>query len=196
VFRREGEYWSIALEGEAFRLKDTKGLHYLSSLLQHPRREFHVLELVAVDERGAPAPARSPTTAAERELLHAERFSGDGPLLDEQAKSSYRARLNELEEELQEATEWADVVRAAGIREEMDFLSDELAAAIGLGGRDRRSAAPAERARINITRAIRSAIGRIGEQSPALAEHLESTVHTGTFCSYSPDPRAGITWRT
>src|SRR5262249_32966944 len=28
VCRREGEYWSIAFAGQAFRLKDVKGLHY------------------------------------------------------------------------------------------------------------------------------------------------------------------------
>jgi hypothetical protein len=78
----------------------------------------------------------------------------------------------------------------------MDFLAGELSAAVGLGGRDRQPAAPAERARVNVTRAIRSAIGRIREHSPALADHLESTVRTGTFCSYSPDPRAGLAWRT
>ena len=32
--------------------------------------------------------------------------------------------------------------------------------------------------------------------SPALAGHLDATIHTGTFCSYTPDPRAPITWRT
>jgi hypothetical protein len=35
LFRREGEYWSMSFERGAFRLKDAKGLHYLSHLLQH-----------------------------------------------------------------------------------------------------------------------------------------------------------------
>jgi len=121
--------------------------------------------------------------------------SDTGPVLDERAKSSYRARLRELEEELDEATSWADSGRAARVREEMEFLADELTAAVGLGGRDRKAGSPAERARVNITRAIHSALGRIRDHSAVLAEHLDATVHTGTFCSYVPDPRSPISWQ-
>jgi hypothetical protein len=66
---------------------------------------------------------------------------------------------------------------------------------VGLGGRDRRAASSAERARVNVTRAIRAALGRIAEHSPALGRHLEATVRTGTFCSYVPDPRLPLTWQ-
>jgi hypothetical protein len=31
-------------------------------------------------------------------------------------------------------------------------------------------------------------------QEPRARRHLRTTVHTGTFCSYTPDPRAPITW--
>ena len=78
----------------------------------------------------------------------------------------------------------------------MQFLADELAAAVGLGGRDRKTGSAAERARVNITWAIRAALARIRAHGPALAGHLDATIHTGTFCSYAPDPRAPITWRT
>jgi tetratricopeptide (TPR) repeat protein len=192
VCRREGEYWSIAFAGEAFRLKDVKGLHYLAHLLRHPGREFHVLDLAAA---GQGAGAGGVQTAPAREDdLHQGRLSDTGPILDQRAKSSYRARLRELEEELAEATSWADPVRAANARQEMQFLADELSAAVGLGGRDRKAGSPAERARVNITRAVRTVLSRIREHNPALADHLDATIRTGTFCSYSPDPRAPITW--
>jgi hypothetical protein len=71
----------------------------------------------------------------------------------------------------------------------------ELAGAIGLGGRDRRMGSPSERARVSVTRAIRSALARIREHSPTLGDHLDRTIHTGTYCSYTPDPRAPIDWR-
>ena len=176
--------------GEAFRLKDVKGLRYLAQLLGHPGREFHVLDLAAA---GAGGPRISP--AREDELPQA-RLSGTGPILDEQAKAAYRARLRDLEEELAEATSWADPVRAAKARQERQFLTDELSAAVGLGGRDRAAGSPAERARVRITRAVKIALARIRAHSPALAGHLDATIHTGTFCCYTPDPRAPITWHT
>lgn len=46
VFRREGEYWTLAYQGTACQLKDVKGLHYLAFLLRHPGTEFHAAELV------------------------------------------------------------------------------------------------------------------------------------------------------
>jgi tetratricopeptide (TPR) repeat protein len=194
VFRREGEYWSIAFAGEAFRLKDVKGLHYLAQLLRHPGREFHVLDLAAAGQGAGAGGARA--GPAREDGLHRDRLSGTGPMLDEQAKAAYRARLRELEEELAEATSWADPVRATRAREEMQFLAGELAAAVGLGGRDRTAGSPAERARVSITKAVKIALARIRAHSPALAGHLDATIHTGTFCCYTPDPRAPITWHT
>ena len=45
VFRKEGEYWTVGYCGNAFPLKDTRGLGYLAHLLRHPAVEFHVLDL-------------------------------------------------------------------------------------------------------------------------------------------------------
>ncbi|HUG47015.1 MAG TPA: hypothetical protein VMP67_01240 [Candidatus Limnocylindria bacterium] len=84
------------------------------------------------------------------------------------------------------------VERARG---EMDFLAREISGAVGLGGRDRPTGSASERARLSVTRAIRLAMTRITEHSPALGEHLELAIHTGTYCAYRPDPRAPIEWR-
>jgi hypothetical protein len=71
----------------------------------------------------------------------------------------------------------------------------ELSRAVGLGGRDRRAASAAERARINITRAIKAALERIAEHNPALATLLTKSIRTGTFCSYTPDSRLPTSWQ-
>jgi hypothetical protein len=194
VFRREGEYWSIVFAGDAFRLKDVRGLHYLAHLLRHPGREFHVLDLAAAGQ--AMPTSGLPKRPTPEDDLQRAWLSDTGPVLDEQAKTAYRARLRELEEDLAGATSWADPVRAANARQERQFLADQLAAAVGLGGRDRKAGSAAERARVNITRSIRTALSRIRVHSPTLAGHLGATIHTGTFCSYTPDPRSPITWRT
>jgi hypothetical protein len=95
-----------------------------------------------------------------------------GVLLDGAAKAAYRARLVERE-----------------------FLVAELARAVGLGGRDRRAAAHAERARLNVTRAIRAAMAKLARANPALGRHLAVTIRTGRYCAYTPDPRAPIAWQ-
>ena len=119
---------------------------------------------------------------------------GAGPMLDDAAKSAYRARVDELRSEVAQAEEWNDAERAERARTELEALTSELAASVGLGGRDRQAASATERARVSVTRAIRGAIDRLASESPALGRHLEATIRTGTYCSYTPDPRAPIAW--
>jgi hypothetical protein len=87
-----------------------------------------------------------------------------------------------------------DLGRAANVQQEIDILTQELARAVGLGGRERRAGSHAERARVNVTRAIASALERIAEHNAGLARHFDATIKTGTFCSYTPDPRVPVEW--
>jgi hypothetical protein len=190
VFRHEGDVWAIAWEGRTFRLRDVKGLGYIATLLATPGREVHVLELQSAVGVG-PADGRARLTDGE---LVTTRGAGSAPLLDEQAKAEYRARLDDLAEELQGARDWGDAERAAALEEEVDALTEELARAVGLGGRNRTFSSPAERARINVTKAIRTAIRLVSDHDPALASHLDASVQTGRFCSYAPPGAAPPRW--
>ena len=49
---------------------------------------------------------------------------------------------------------------------------------------------------MSVTRTVRYALARIAEHHPALADHLDKTISTGTYCAYNPDPRVPITWVT
>jgi hypothetical protein len=104
--------------------------------------------------------------------------------------------LIDLRDELAEAEDANDIGRCERLRCELEFLSRELRAAIGLGGRHRKAKSSAERARVNVTRAIRIVLRRIASQHPELGEHLRRTIRTGTYCLYAPDPRLPIEWET
>ena len=195
ALRREGEVWAISYEGRILRLRDAKGLRHLALLLANPGVELHALDIVAAAEGGSSA-GDTTSAAAAREAGLEARPGGDdaGVMLDEQAKRAYRSRLEELRGELEEAEAFNDPERAARAREEIEFLGRELAAAVGLGGRDRRAASDAERARVNVTRAVKSTIRRITAEDAHLARELETTIHTGLFCRYEPDPRRPVVW--
>ncbi|MCW2985708.1 MAG: hypothetical protein JWR63_3278, partial [Conexibacter sp.] len=60
---------------------------------------------------------------------------------------------------------------------------------------DRRAGNAAERARVNVTRAIRGAVRTIAEHDARLGHHLERSVRTGVFCAYQPGPPGPDTWR-
>ena len=196
IFRPEGEYWTMSFAGMTSRLKDARGLHYIAHLLQQPHQEVHVITLITVgaDLREEPAETHS---FQDSSLLfdHTEGCSDAGEILDPQARAAYKQRLSELREELAEAQNFHDLGRSEQLAAEIDFLAHELSSAVGLGGRVRRAGSPAERARVNITRAIKLALRKIGEHHPALGQHLATTIKTGAYCSYTPDVRLPITWQ-
>ncbi len=185
---REGEYWSVRFEDRDLRIRNTKGMGYLAQLLAHPNREIEVLALAG----GGAVDQLSPAEIRDAGLVR-DGPSGD-PLLDEQARRAYRDRLEDLHGEIEEADAFHDPERSARAREELQAVTDELMAATGLHGRDRRMGTPTERARLNVTRAIRSTIARVAEHHAALGEHLSSCVQTGRTCVYRPPRLATIVW--
>jgi hypothetical protein len=190
VFRREGDYWSVVFEGRTVRVRNLKGIRYLSRLLADPGREFHVLDLVAA-ESGRVAAAESGLAAG----LSRTGPGDAGEMLDARAKDAYRRRLAEIEDDIEQGRALEDTEREAQADAERNFLLRELSRAVGLHGRDRRAASTSERARVSVTRAVRHGMTRVGEQHPELGEHLGRTIRTGTYCAYVPEPRASAARR-
>lgn len=191
VFRSEGEYWTIGFDRTVIRMKDAKGLRYLRRLRAAPGREFHVLDLAAGTTPAVKRRAGHDVTEGRCAV-----GTDAGYLLDPAAKAAYRARIEELRVDLEEAEDSNDLERASRARTEIDFIVDELAGAVGLGGRDRAAASPGERARSSVSKSLRACLKRIENAHPALGAHLATTIRTGYFCSYKPDPRAPVEWRT
>jgi hypothetical protein len=188
LFRREGEYWTLCYEGAVVRLRDAKGLRHLARLLTQPGREFHAVDLEAAHQRPAVAAVGPGGPAGGAELGVRPDLGDAGELLDATAKAAYQARLVELRAELEEAEGLNDPARATQARQELEFLVAELARAVGLGGRDRRAASHAERARLNATRAIRAAMANLARANPPLGRHLAATIRTGRYCAYNSRP--------
>jgi len=193
LFLSEGEYWTISYGSRSFRLKDSKGLHYIATLLRNPGQEFHVLELVGASSAVPTGRAGTSAVSLSSEGLRVSDLGDAGELLDPQAKASYRRRLLELHAEADEAEAFNDPERAARGRAEIDALEQQLSAAFGLGGRPRKAGSAAERARVNVRNTIASALKVISVHGPDLADHLRKGIRTGTFCWYVGD---GQPWQT
>jgi hypothetical protein len=175
AFEKQGDAWTLVYRGRSIRLRDSKGLGYLAMLVAAPYRDVHVADLVGLGVR---------ESAGLR--------SAGGPAIDAQAREAYRHRLKDLESERDEARDWGDLERAARAEEEISFLTDELAAAYGIGGRPRRPDDPTERMRKAVTNRIRHTVAKIGSVHPELGRHFGNSVRTGTYCSYAPE--TPVTW--
>jgi non-specific serine/threonine protein kinase len=190
LLRQEGDYWTLGHGGMVARLRDAKGFRYLAELLRAPGRDFHVLDLVgAVD---APEPWGHRGRRGATQHLPG---GNAGVVLDARARAEYRRRIVDLRDALDEAEAASDIGRAEQARAELAHLIQALAEAVGIGGRNRRAADAAERARLNVTRAIRAAIDRIDATHQELARHLSTRVVTGRFCRYEPQPGDSVRWR-
>ena len=141
--------------GSPFRLKDPKGFAYLAHLLRYPGTEFHALDLVGgIASRSGDEEGNRGLPGGDEDLektgIHIASLGDAGELLDDQAKASYRRRLSELREELEEAKQLGRAERAEQLEAEIEALTRELSRAVGLGGRNRRAASASERARQSI----------------------------------------------
>lgn len=169
VWRREGDLWRLRFSGQEVRVSHRKGLEDLSMLLSNPMREVSAAEL----RGGSDATALTPEHGADE-------------VLDESARRQYADRLRDLAAEIEEADANHDLGRREGLQQEQEVLLEQLQAASGLGGRTRRLADPAERARKAVSARIRDAIKHVQKVHPVLADHLEASVTTGLACVYRP----------
>jgi tetratricopeptide (TPR) repeat protein len=184
IFSLNGEFWTIGYSGHTFPLKTSKGLTYIHRLLQQPGQECHSLDLLSGSDSGYIAESANLERFSTDSTLSIGTLGDSGEMLDGKAKQDYRRRLLELRQELEDARELGNDERASRIESEIDFLAREISRAVGLGGRDRRAGSAAERARVNISRAIKSALEKISEYDSKLGEWLDRSIRTGSFCSF------------
>ena len=181
TLRRVNRGWVVACGDIRCPLPDTKGLRYIAELVRNPGVERHALDLVDRVE--------GVTAGVDRRRL------GDaGELLDTQARAAYRHRIEALRAEIEDALDMGAEDRAEALQAELDQLVGQLAQAFGLGGRSRRASSATERARLNVTRALRSATARLGEIVPEAAAVLDQRLRTGIYCAYEPDENDPLRW--
>jgi tetratricopeptide (TPR) repeat protein len=171
---RDGDDWRLEAGAETARLRDGRGLHYLRALLAAPGQEIAALDLVA---GGAGL-----------------RVPGGDPVLDDAARTAYRRRLETLGDQLDTADRAGDAERAAVLQAERTALLNELRQASGLGGRPRAPTGEAERARVNATRTLWAAVGRVEAAAPLAGAHLRASLRTGRLFRYQPGPGGPARW--
>lgn len=181
---REGEFWTITAAATTLRLPDGKGLRHLADIASTPERPWHALDLARSaaggDEpgRAAPAPGTPPGAPPDADHIPA-------------SARELRARLRELDEELEEAEAFHDVERASRVRAELQQLEQEVAELLDAATPEPPAAdagANAERARVNVTRALKATIKRIAAREPQLGRLLELSIQTGSSCVFRPPP--------
>jgi hypothetical protein len=172
---RDAQDWRLDAGTESVRLRDTRGVRYLRTLLRSPRQEIAALDLVS-GSAGLAAPV-------------------DDAVLDETARVAYQQRLRYLEDELDAADRAGDADRAARAQAERDAVVAELRRATGLSGRRRSHSNEAERARVNATRALWATVSQVESAAPLAGAHLRASLRSGRHFRYQPAPGGPARWQ-
>jgi hypothetical protein len=172
VLSHQDKWWSASHQGTTVRLADTKGMRYLATLVARPGSERHAFDLVDMVEGIGPVDRR---------------HLGDaGELADSRARREYRKKTEQLRADIEDAFEVGALDRAEILQSELDGIVTQLAQAFGIGGAARPASSAAERARLNVTRAIRSATSRLAAALPDAGTALDRAIRTGHYCAYLP----------
>jgi hypothetical protein len=175
MFRKEGDFWSIRFDGKTIRLKDGKGPVYLSYLLSQPGHDFPAVELLKAVSGAAVVTARSSA----------------GTAIDEKARTQYKTRALEIQDELADARKLNDSGRVAALQEELEKIAGQMTAATGLGGRRRLVGDTSEKARKSVSAAVSRTVRQAGAANSSLGKHLQKHVSSGAALSYQGD---GTPW--
>jgi hypothetical protein len=170
VFQRKGKHRMLAFNSEIEITSETNGNWYIEQLLAKPNVAFRCTHLESL-------------LAGFAE----ETSTGSiGEVVDMETLKSYRDRLQEIDEELEEATSFNDPTRQEKLGDERQAILDQIKSAQGLGGRVRQKF-DAERSRKTVCKAISRSIEAIEKVHPELGLHLHKSINLGLEVSYSPE---------
>ncbi len=146
--------------------------------LDYDGRSVHLRDAKGLQQLAALLASPGTPIAAVALTSPAEQTTGE--------RAAQLALADELREEIAEARAFNDPERAAHAAARLEALAAEV--------QGRADAVPAERARVNVTRALRAALRRISAHEPELGHVLQRTIRTGTSCVYHPDPDSPLDW--
>jgi 7-cyano-7-deazaguanine synthase in queuosine biosynthesis len=192
IFRKEGHFWRIIYAGKEILLKDAKGLRYIAYLLRHPEQDFYMLNLkqeaeISPSNSGGEIYKKMCKEKLAEEGLVISNSGDGGDVIDAQALADYKREIKDLDGEIREAEENHDLARLETLRDQKELFLKHIMAASGLLGRTRKFDDEYEKARKSITKCIIDSRRKIQKDHLALGQHLENSINTGSFCSYTPE---------
>jgi len=194
---KKGQCWAVRFHGneEKIYTPDT-GFYYLQMLLERSGTWFSSSELDCAVSRRTKETIRASVSAGEDSTDEKPSIFGKsdaGEILDKDAIQSYRLRIEEINEKLEEARGKNDLAETATLETEKQWISSELSKAHGPQGRIRKLLDERNRVRNRVCNAIRRALKKVEQYDRSLSEHLVKPVLTlGHSVCYVP--RDGITW--
>ncbi len=192
-FVLSGDYWKITFNQKTVMIKDTKGIQYINYLIRIKGKSIHVSELYYAINPKDTTQTDDTLSSMTEEQLNTEGFSLSNldnrfELLDKAAITSLKRHIEQLNDQIEEATEFGEFEALEKLETEKDQIIARLSSDMGLAGKSRLSSSPIENIRKNIERRISEDTRKLQNSFPEFASHLKTALKTGTVCQYTTFP--------
>jgi hypothetical protein len=181
--RRSGTFWNATYRGKTVPVTDRVGAAYVACLLDRPYTAVPATELIAM--RNAAVGSMTPGQAIEAGL-HVAATSDLGFDIDEGMLRTYKERCRAIGGEIDQAERDNDEGRRQGLVHERELLLTAIVAAVGKGGRLRKTQPERRRARDSVQKAIKDFLSELAEAHQDLGEHLRASISCGDSPVYRP----------
>ena len=186
LFRRSGDFWELNFEsGGLFHLRDLRGVSDIAQVLSTPRKEVSAWELSGVTLAG------DIRTVSTEDDLRVDDGRGV-EVADKDSINVVRSALEGVGEQIAAATDRGALEEVQELREFEGQYQRFLNSATDRRGRPRLTAGASDKARVAVKNRITRAIEAIKKSSPAMAQHLDRSIRTGTMVVYQPE--TNIPW--
>ena len=191
--------WEMEYGGQRKTISQHVGFEPIRRLLESPETPISATSLlgresiVLIDDKGVQVepPSEGGSIAGARQV---NARSEGTPAIDDVARASLKARLDDIGEERVEALKFQDDSRVSELDEEVRKIGAHLRAGTTRSGTPRRLGSDRERDSNSARKNYNTALRAIGRFLPSLHQHLTDSIQPGSKFIYSPS--SPVTWDT
>ncbi len=193
LLRNDGATWSVIFRGEEKSIPNSKGVHYIATLLAAPNKEIYCGELHGsisaisldamvdgqhLDDDNVPKVSASKSKKSKSISVNS--------VIDSEALNNYKNCIKTLQDQIEEAEDLCNNEKAAELKQELNTLTKEIGRTVGYRGKVR-TEGPTKKARQAVSKNINLTLKAVKNIHPALWKHLDASIKRGEFLVYRPE---------
>jgi hypothetical protein len=189
LFHLQGDYWEIRFSEKMILLKDSKGLHYIYTLLNNPQKAIRADVLKDLDSGNVNMPENIDN---EKHSNNTEEKANPKKYYEGKSKAELKEDVETLEHLRDQETPNSNYHKK--LDNEIDVLKKYIRRNFNLFSKPRPTDL-GEKARQAVLKAIMRDTKRVKRDLPELYQHLDRHITTGYECIYNPPTEEIKSWQ-
>jgi len=194
IFSKCGKKWLIRYDkGNPFFVDNLKGIHHIAELLKNPHKKINAVQLNNLYYKTTAQPSNLKRGQLTRNELKGMNVESGIPVITPKEIHLKRKLISEKEKEIEDAKNQRKQEKVNELRDEMEFLKEELKRDVGLFNKSRKTSDPAKEAYDSVKKCINIALKNILKENPHCGTYLKNTIHFSAGFIYKPEKK--IFWK-